>query len=97
MKKALLISLLVALLLAVAATVAAGALSNADALGRFLSPNPHAPNVSSGVTIESVSPAARAVYDSSSDGSNLDSQTFRDHVECHHHTDPVSSDSSASY
>ncbi len=97
MKKALLVSVLVLLLLAVAATVAAAAVSNANSLTRLFSPNPQAHTVSSGISIESVSPVVGSVYDSASDGSNLSSQSFGDLHECHRHTDAVNSDSSPSY
>ncbi len=97
MNKVLLVSVLVVLLLAVAVTVAAAAVSNANSLTGLFSPNPQAPTVSSGISIESVSPAVGAAYDSSSDGSNPASQTWHDQLECHHHADAVSSDSSPSY
>ncbi len=97
MKKVLLVSVLVVLLLAVVVTAAAAAVSNPNSLTRLFSPNSQAPTVSSGISIESVSPAVGAVYDSSSDGSNWDSQTLHDQIECHRHTAPVNSDSSPSY
>jgi hypothetical protein len=97
MKKVLIVTALVVLLLALAVSAAAAAVSSGDSLTRLLSPRLQGVTVSSVVSIGSVPTEAGAVYDSSTDGSNLASQTFHDPTHCHEHADAASSHSSPSY